>query len=162
MTYYTQEKEPTYLSPTATTFRTEALIVDATHMANANRYGEFSIKWMGLTQNDMNSLHEWLCLQLSTFKRELPYDSKKVVEADYEDKRGFFYSSQLFVPKLNVEYNHPDELRNRQATITLHLRDDPTGKVYIQVDYIDVDDDLNGVLSVMEAMANDDAEDDGW
>lgn len=159
---FTKEKEPTYLTPQDTHFRCEALIVDATHIANQNRYGEFSVRFMGLTQNDMSQLHEFLCLQLSKLKRELPIRSNKVIEPDYEDRKGFFYSSQLFTPKVNIEWERPEDLRNRQATIVGHLRDDPIGRVYLQIDYVDVDDDLNGVLSVMEEMASDDGEDDGW
>lgn len=155
------EKEETILEPHLTHFRTEGWLWETKHLANANSYCEFGITWAPLTYWDYQNLHEHLQNCLTQVERMKQPHSNKEPRPLYETKKGMFYSSQLFVPKLNLDYNHPDELVKQQATITGHARDLPCGAVVINVDYIDVCDPSNGIDASASA-DDDDDEDDGW
>lgn len=64
--------------------------------------------------------------------------------AKYQDEKGMFYASQLFLPKINVEYQNPMELEGQRATLQGHFRDDKYGHVFFNCDYLDLYDPLNG------------------
>lgn len=138
-------KEPTLLTPHETAFRTEAWIIDATNLNSPNSYQEFSVVFEPQTMTHHQMLLEHLVGCVSEVRLNTPFRSNKEARPLFENKKGFLYSSQLFVPQLNIEFNHPDELCGRTATISGHARDLPLGQVVIQIDYIDFDDVTNGI-----------------
>lgn len=138
-------KEETILEPYKTEFRTEGFIQDVDYLYTPNRYGEFSVSWVPLTDAHHQQLHEHLqgCVsevQLSTS----PY-SRKVATPKYENSKGEFFCSQLFAPKVNIEVPHPTELIGKTATFVGHVRDLPMGEIVLQLGYLDVDDINNGI-----------------
>ena len=64
--------------------------------------------------------------------------SNKVPKKRTEDKNRNPCCNQLFTSKVNIEFEHPDMLRGRQASLTLHLRDAVDGSIYLQCEYCDV------------------------
>ena len=57
-------------------------------------------------------------------------------ERHHHDNSRYCRCSQLFQPKLNIDES--EDLKNKYAHINGHLRNDPTGVIYLQIDYIDV------------------------
>jgi len=53
-------------------------------------------------------------------------------------KRYELVFNQLFAPKVCGEMIEVHNLHNRNAVIKGHLREDPTGLIYLQADYVDV------------------------
>tara|TARA_R110002050_G_scaffold79877_1_gene170774 strand:- start:37 stop:513 length:477 start_codon:yes stop_codon:yes gene_type:complete len=152
--------EQTILLPHKTSFRTEAFIMDARFIHSANRFGEFSVVIEPLSMMEHQALMEHLESCVSEVRLNTPPNSNKEASASYENGKGFLYSSQLFTPKTNIEFSHPDELYGRTATITGHARDLPLGQVVIQIDYIDIDDLSNGINEEPEIALV--ADDDDW
>lgn len=133
---YTEEK--TLLTPTDTRVEIECWLGDCRFINKWNRHDEYHFNFYPLTQND----HQLLCEAGEAAVTRLlmsvdPY-SKKEPRASYENKDGSFYCSQLFMPKVNVEFDHADQLYMQQASLKLHFRDDPLGKVYLQAEYVDL------------------------
>ena len=139
--YYHEE---TILNPANTSFRIEGWIIDATNINNANRFGEFSVIFEPLSMMEHQMLMEHLEGCVRDVKLNTSPYSNKEARPLYENKKGFLYSSQLFVPQINIEFNHHTELYGRTATITGHARDLPLGEVVLQIDYVDFDDTTNG------------------
>ncbi len=57
-------------------------------------------------------------------------------ERHHHDNSNYCACSQLFQPKLNIDES--EDLKNKYAHINGHLRNDPTGVIFLQTDYIDV------------------------
>lgn len=134
--YYT--KEPTYLEPHETKWRTEGRIVDAKYANTQNYEGMFSVTWMPITSDDYHMFLEHLRGIQKELMFMLPRDTRKEIKPLYETKRGFFYSSQFKTPQFNLEYGSHWDLKDRTATFTGHCRDLPTGEIVLQLDYVDV------------------------
>ncbi len=155
--YYHEE---TILTPHKTEWRTEAFIIDATNLNSQNRFDEFSVVFEPLSYTHHQMLFELFEGFVSEVRLNTSPYSNKQARPLYENKKGFLYSSQLFVPKINIEFNHPDELYGRTATITGHARDLPLGEVVLQIDYVDFDDTTNGTGVEPEVATV--AEEDDW
>ena len=143
MTNYTNER--TILTPIATRFTVDAWIYDARHINHHNKEGEFSVVFAPCTFYDHQALAE--LVETAVMEVEMKKDrySNKLGVAKTEKGGGLFYSTQLFTPKVEPGFNHPDELVGRQCSIKGHLRDLPLGEVVINVEYVDCYDPLNGV-----------------
>ena len=142
MIYY---NEQTLLNPRKTEMRMEGWLIDTTFINTANRYGEFSLSFQPQTTTDLQRLYECLEGAKTTILMDCGRHSNKTPTSRIEDKFGHLVCSQLFTPKVNVEFQHPDELMGREATFALHLRDNPKGEIYLQADYVDVFSRTNGI-----------------
>ena len=138
-------KEQTILTPHETAFRVESWLLDASNLNSQNNLGEFSVVFEPLEMCAQQMLLEHLEGCVKEVKLNTPYYSNKEARPLYENKKGFLFSSQLFVPKCNIEFEHYTELYGRTATISGHARDLPMGEVVLQIDYIDFDDVTNGI-----------------
>ena len=138
MTYTYGYKEQTVLSPIDTRFNIDCFIVDATHINSANRDGEFQIKFQPVSYHDYIQLDERINSAMTTVMMETTSYSSKVPKKSTKDKNNIPYCNQLFTPKVNIEFEHPDMLSGRQASLTLHLRDAVDGSIYLQCEYCDV------------------------
>ena len=145
MTFTDYPKEETLLQPRQTQFRTEGWLIKTEHINSQNSYGEFGLTWCPLTTTHEQQTHEHLQGVLSSLRMQVPPDSRKEVRPLYQDKRGFFYSSQLFTPKVSIPFDRTEDLLRQTASISFHCRDLPNGEVVINVDYIDVYDPYNGI-----------------
>jgi hypothetical protein len=155
------EKEETLLTPNETSFRMEAKVYDAKYLDTKNFYDEYAVVFQPLDYYAFQNFHELVENAISQVELRKDRYSNKEAKKRLEDKRGMLYSSQLFPPKVNVEYKTYRELECLTATITGHLRDLPNGDVVINIDYIDFDDPLNGISPELQELFDDD-EDDGW
>ncbi len=130
--------EPTYLSPKDTSITVEGYLQDVENIETANGYAEYYFSFNPYTMTDDQRLMEHLeqgKLMLDNLK---PSWSNKVAKLCHLDKKKQIVLNQLFPPKLNVSVDDPSELYGRVATITLHLRDDPTGSIYLNAEYVNV------------------------
>lgn len=138
-------KEETILEPYKTEFRTEGFIRDVDYLYSPNRYGEFSVSWIPLTDAHGQQLDEQLQGYVSQVQLSISPYSRKVATPQYENNKGEFFSSQLYAPKVNIEVPHPTELIGKTATFVGHVRDLPMGQIVLQLGYLDVDDINNGI-----------------
>ena len=90
-----------------------------------------------------------------------PHSRKEPTPA-CENSKGQFKCSQLFKPKLNVDPQHYSELIGKQATLCLHLRDDPTGKVYLQAEFVDLYEEVSYPTDAKQDVAPVVFEEDDW
>jgi hypothetical protein len=143
MIQYTEEE--TILQPVNTRFIIDAWLYDTTYINSQNKYGEFSVVFAPCTFHDHQTLAELIESAVMEVELRKGFYSNKKAVAKTEKGGGLFYSSQLFTPKVDPKFNHPDELVGRQCSIKGHLRDLPQGEVMLQVEYVDCYDPLNGV-----------------
>ena len=142
MIYYTEQ---TLLNPRLTEIRMEGWLIDTTNIQTPNRYGEFSFSFQPQTTTDLQRLYEVLEGAKTTILMDCGRHSNKTPVSKVEDKFGHLVCSQLFQPKVNLDFYHPDELMGREATFALHLRDNPQGDIFLQGDYVDVFSPTNGI-----------------
>ena len=166
MTRYQNEyqKEETILTPSATQIQLQVWITEDTYIFSPNQYGEYLVKFQPLSNDDLHRFFE--TGERSLMEVEMmkdPHSSRTATKA-YEDSRGCPYSSQLFAPVVNVNeeqyYNIYSGCINAQyATIKGHFRDGPDGRIFFQVDYIDL---YEPEIPVAEPLAHDYDPDDDW
>ena len=158
----TYETNRTILSPLTTSVRVEGWLQDTTHLTEPDSEGVYSFSFQPYTYQD----HQRLFEVIEQGKMEVMMSgsrfSSKDAKAFVEDKSGQPYCSQLFPPKLNVEVENPDQLRGRQVSLALHLRDDPIGRIYLQADYCDCYSLSNGVEPDEQEVENNPDEWDDW
>ena len=147
MTKLYRYKEETILEPYRTQWRCEGWLRNVDHLMDTNRYGEYSVHWAPAAYSDFQNLHELVQQAVSEVQLSMSPYSRKVATPMVENRFGDFYSEQLFLPRLNIKVEHPTELLERRATLSGHMRDISNGKIFLQVDYIDVDDINNGIES---------------
>lgn len=155
----TYTEECTILSPIETKIRLEAWLMEAKYLQETDADDVFSFSFQPLTSTDHQRLFEagekaMMMVELS----KSPY-SNKVAKPCYENKYGLPFCSQLFKPKLNIKVEHPDMLYGKEVSIAAHFRDDPTGRVYLQADYVDVYARWDGEPMEPNAVSDDD---DDW
>ena len=143
MTDYYNER--TLLNPRDTALRMEGWLVDTSNIVNANRYGEFSFSLQPQTTDELQRLYEAVESAKMQMLMDCGRHSNKVPTSKIENKYGHIVCSQLFTPKFNIEFEHPDELAGREATFALHLRDCPRGNIYLQGDWVDLFSPTNGI-----------------
>ena len=135
-------KEPTspILTPNDTLFRIDCFLAETDYIEEKHQ-DLYEFSFLPLTQDGYNTIEEH-CSNAET-KVEIELMSchhNKTIEAITEGDNGTIYVSQFFKPILNLkieELEGVDPLRNRTATLTLHLRDAVDGKIYLQCEYID-------------------------
>lgn len=129
-------KNETILSPLDTQISVEAWITDADYAMTPNRYGEYQLTFTTFQQHDYGRIDEMVKTALRQVDSYSPYVK---ATAETETRNGDFKCNQLFAPKLNTELNHPEmELLHKQVSLKLHLRDDCTGRIFLQAEYIDI------------------------
>ena len=129
--------EDTILQPSETSFRIEAWLEDTDYVQTQHRDGDYRLTFHACSNHDHQVVAEQLEQAIATVRLNSPPWSRKEARSGAEDRRGAFLCSQLFPPRINVEVNHPTELYGKQVSLALHCREDPTGLVYLQCDYID-------------------------
>jgi hypothetical protein len=142
--------EVTILSPTKTQFRIDVFLQDVTHLYEAQEtdYGYvYSFSCHAFTYQD----HQRLFEAIESAKVDIDFGkdswSRKVPDSSpCTDKTGAFSFSQLFSPRV-VTNLEPWQLQGKQATVTGYLREDPTGKIYLQASFVDVYDNPSGIDS---------------
>lgn len=134
------ETEGTILSPTETHWRCEAWLIDTDFIRNWNKFDEYVFSFSPETMTDHQMLFETIDNAKSLVEmRKSRFSTKERMndKSSYE-KNGFPYCSQLFQPKINVDFDHPDQLRGMRASLSGHIRDTADGRIYLQCDYVDL------------------------
>jgi hypothetical protein len=129
--------EDTILQSSQTSFRIEAWLEDTDYVQTQHRDGDYRLSFHTCSYHDHQVVAEQIEQAISTVRLKSPPWSRKEARSGAEDRLGAFLCSQLFAPKINVEFRHPTELIGKQVSLALHLREDPLGVVYLQCDYID-------------------------
>lgn len=152
MNEFFYHNEPTLLNPRDTTFRMDAIIIDAEHWNRqiqdyTIKDGTFSVVFQPYSYNDDQMFREFVEEWTSYVEINKEQHSNKHAKPYLETKEGWIYSSQLFTPKLNVEAFDGSILRGKLCSLCGHLRDLPLGEIVFQVDYLDVYDEDNGIVN---------------
>ena len=147
MTYY--EKEETILVPSETKHTLDAYLMDTTNIVEMNGYAEFEFSFNPRTMTEHQMLEEHLEVAKRQVQMMKPPHSQKVARTAHLNKKKQFVCSQLKAPKLNDVVEHNSELYGRLATITLHLREDPTGLIYLQADWVHLHPQLEPKTTMM-------------
>lgn len=158
----TYEKEPTLLLPGETTFTVDAWLYDATHIESANRNGEYVVVFAPYTFYDHQRIAELVESAVVEVEMRKGFHSRKQGKALVERDGGLFYSSQLFTPKVNVPFDHSDQLMGKLCSIKGYLRDLPDGCVVINLSYVDLYDPFNGLDDSMEEQVMPPSDCDDW
>ena len=132
------EEEPTYLNPDQTSITIDGWLQDTDNIQIMNGYLEFEFTFNPKTMWDDQMLMEHLEEGKKMLNYLKPRWSRKEPKLHHLDKKKQIVCNQLFAPKLNIQVDNPEELINRTATITLHLRDDPMGEIYLNASYVNV------------------------
>ena len=131
-------KEETILSPSETRFTIDAWLQDTDYLTEPNRDGVYSLSFTACSMSSHQNIFERVeSAVMNVELRKSPY-SNKVAKPKCENKRGEAFCSQLFAPKVNKELEHPSLYYGRKAEITLYLRDDVQGTIYLQADYVNL------------------------
>ena len=131
-------KEETLLTPHETQISIEAWLTDCKYIDKKNYEGCYSISFSPATDSDYARLEEQISNAVTQVEFRKSPDSRKIPDERCVNKDGSFYTSQLYLPICNVEYYFPEDLKGELASLNLHLRDSPTGEVFLQVGYVDL------------------------
>lgn len=131
-------EEPTLLTPAETSFDVEGQLYDLTYFQHWNRFDEYVFTFQPRFPSDYNKIYEAVENAVMLVEmRKSPY-SNKVAIPKCENKHGHPMCSQIYLPKLNIEYEDASELQGRDCCFTLNLRDAPDGSIYLNADYITI------------------------
>ena len=135
---FDRPQEQTYLNPTETTITVDGHLQDVENILTMNGYAEYYFTFNPLTMRDDQVLMEHLEQGKKMLNELKPSWSNKVPKLQHIDRKKQIVCNQLFQPSVNLHVDDPSELYGRVATITLHLRDDPTGSIYLNASYVNV------------------------
>ena len=141
-------KEETLLQPHETQISLEAWIGNAKYIEDKSYEGYYSVSFSPSTDADYLRLEEQIENAVTQVEFRKSPDSRKIPTASCKNKDGSFYASQLFIPKINVEFYHPTDLNGHLASLKLHLREDPDGNVFLQMEYCDLYEEVKPDLLV--------------
>jgi hypothetical protein len=150
---YAGYEEETLLTPHETSFNIDVYLYDTTFIQSKNGYAECVFSFYPKTDYDDRTLSEALHQAITEVElKKSPY-SRKVAQQRCKQpgQKDVYYCSQLFLPKVNVEFENPSELHLREASLELHLRDDPDGDIYLQCSYVDIYDIDNGCTEAIKS-----------
>jgi len=152
-TLYSGYTEETLLTPLETSFSIEAYLYETTFIQTKNGYAECVFSFIGKTPGDYARLEEALHSAITEVERKKsPYSRKVATErCKQPGQKDVYYCSQLFLPKVNLEFNNPSELHLKEASLELHFRDDPDGDIYLQCSYVDIYDIDNGCTETIKS-----------
>ncbi len=158
------EQQQTLLNPASTRIEIEGWLTDERYLYHPNSYGEYVVKFQPMSNDDMHRFFEMAerCkMEVEMLKG--PHSSK-IAANSYEDSKGCPYASQLFKPYLDINEEKYQEwyhrsFSNQPFTIKGHFRDTQDGRIYFQIDYLDV---TKEVYSVSAPVTNEDVDDDDW
>lgn len=128
------------LDPWMNQVRIDVLIYNAQNIDRENHYGEYSFSFVIEHQDRFRFLEKGEEARSEVVMASPHHDAT----AKYQDGQGMFYCSQLFLPKVNCEYQNPTELEGQRATIQGHFGDDKYGHIFFNCDYLDLYDPFNG------------------
>ena len=133
----------TVLRPRNTSIRFDAWLRDVDYIYKPNRSGEYVFTVQPIAIGDQQMVMENGEKAMSQVEMSLDPYSSKVVRNSYESKMGEPVFSQLFPPKVEPQLE-PWELMDKQVSISAHFRDSVDGQVFLQADWIDIYDPMNG------------------
>ena len=133
-------EERTILEPVDTQIRIEAWLGDCRYIDKWDKTEAYSFSFYPQTMLDHQNLLEVIENAVTTVQLRKDRHSRKEGRKLCENKDGSLFCSQLFLPKINVQYENTEQLNGMACTLALHLRDLPMGEVVIQADYIDLYD----------------------
>lgn len=145
---YDHPTERTLLSPLTTAFRIEVFLEDITHLYDAIETDsgyEYRFTAHPYTYQDQQTIID--VLEQAEYFIETNKDSWSRKVADSSscfNSKGELVFSQLFTPKVQTGLEQW-EIRGKQASIAGHLREDPTGKIFLQASYCDIYDNPTGI-----------------
>jgi len=141
--YTYDQSEGTLLLPKETHWRCEAWLVNTDHILHWNKYDTYEFSFSPETMQDHQMLFETIDMAKAMVEmRRSPYSTKtRLADKTSYERGGIPYCSQLFLPKLNVNVDHPDQLRGQLVSLSGHIRDTKDGRVYLQCDYCDFYED---------------------
>ena len=134
MNYYHE----TILNPQETTIHVEAFLEDTDYILDPNPYGEYQFSFVQYDSTAELQLEEMVEKALRDIELRSNQMSDKEPRSGIINRKGQFFCNQLFKPRLNEDIQYPMQLYRRVANLNLHLRDDPTGLIYLQASYVDL------------------------
>lgn len=163
MRYYnnTKYEETTILKPYETRFEIDVELWECEYIQEPNAYGLYIFAFSPATGNDYYLLDKASNDALHQAMSNVSPDSNKELELAIEDSKGFVCSSSLFKPKVNKEFYDPCELQGRKASLTGHFRDDPTGAIHYNCEYVDIYQE-NQSQAVIEHLVEKESDPDDW
>ena len=141
---YPTFEEKTVLKPLETQVEIEATIVKVENLLEP-KYGAWTFKFSPLTNSDsilLDNAMDNAVSQLNMAKHRL---SRKKANLNCL-RGGLYYCDQLFAPVCNTEFDSKWDAQGKHVSLKLHFRDDPEGNIYLQCEYCDFMDPLNGVV----------------
>ncbi len=148
------------LSPHETELRLEGIMMDARHILEPNRDGEFVFEFMPSTANDYHRVESKVRELLSKWDQQKGwFEGMSATEKVFGD-RGCLVVSQLYAPKLPTGITRFYELHNKNVSLKLHFRDDPVGNLYLQCSYVDLYERVAPAVEEVEVDPNYDPDDD--
>jgi len=132
----------TCLTPGQTEFTVEVMLQDTKFIYDQkHQYGEpaaYVFTAVPLSQYFYRELETMMEDAKTKVFRDSGPHSNKEPRSGALGKRYELVFNQLFAPKVSGEMIDVHNLPNRNAVIKGHLRDDPTGLIYLQASYVDV------------------------
>jgi len=151
---YSGYEEETILTPFETQFSLEVYLHDWEFLGVKNGFAEHVFYFAPKTPQDYSVIQEALHRALTDVElKKSPYSRKRAEQACRKPgQKDIYFCSQLFTPKVNVEIAEIDQRTVPEASLELHFRDDPDGKVYLQASYVDVYDNSCGTEEVVNSL----------
>lgn len=147
--------EETILTPADTSFDVEGQLDDVKHFQHWNQHDNYVFTFQPKLPHDYNRIYEAVENAVMMVEmRKSPY-SNKVAVPKCENKWGHPMCSQVYLPKLNIEFERSEELQGRDCLFTLNLRDAPDGSIYLNADYILVYPKLQPKAEMMDILYDD-------
>lgn len=134
--------EHTVLQPHETSIRIEAWLGRCDHIDKWDKNDTYRFSFYPQTMTDHQLLLETIEQAVTRVELQKDRFSRKRGRKLCENKDSSLYCSQLFLPKINVSYQHTDQLEGKACSLALHCRDLPLGEVVLQCDYIDLYDQV--------------------
>tara|TARA_R110002012_G_scaffold5308_1_gene24341 strand:+ start:277 stop:777 length:501 start_codon:yes stop_codon:yes gene_type:complete len=132
-----QREEETILKPLETRFEVNVIIHKADNLFVKNGYMESIFQFFPFSPNDNFILDHQIEKAIKDVKQQKPDWSRKIPTSRCKSRRGLFVCNQLFLPKCNQVFDRPEDAVGAYASLTLHLREDPVGDIYLQCEYCD-------------------------
>ena len=138
---YTEES--TILVPGNTQFITHVMLMDTNNIyeltSGYDNYPAYVFTALPIDDSSYSTVDTLIDQAIQTITYGAGPYSKKEARSGAYDKTGMMLFSQLFPPKVCGEDTEYYQLHQRKARIKGHLREDPTGKIFLQADYIDLE-----------------------
>lgn len=128
------------LDPFETEIVIEAFLHDVKHLEEPDSDDVYSFTFSPASYHDVNLLYETIEDGLTKVLLRTPAHEQKDIKSLCEDEKGLSQVFTMFKPK--VDGLKVDNPQFKQASLRLHLNDDPSGRVYLNCSYVDIYQDI--------------------